>query len=77
MMNTSLAALGELAHRLQCQQNPKWPLGGPKIVDDVWKAVSPRLHKFFDPSTPSMRKGSNEEEKKNKRKENYDVFSGH
>ena len=30
--NTSLAAPGALAHRLQ---NPKWPLGGPKMADGV------------------------------------------
>ena len=32
--NTSLAAKGALAHRLQ---NPKIPPGGPEIVDGVWK----------------------------------------
>ena len=71
MMNTSLAALGALAHRMPCQQNPKWQLGGPKMVDEVWKGVYPlvisrsdqlSLHKFFDPSTHSMRKGRDGEE---------------
>ena len=36
--NTSLAAKGALANRLQ---NPKWPPGGPKIVEEVWKGVYP------------------------------------
>ena len=30
--NTSLAAPGALAHRLQ---NPKWPPGGPEMADGV------------------------------------------
>ena len=47
-------------------QNPKWPPGGPKIAEGVWKGVylqvfgrSKQLsqNKFLDPSTPSMRKG--------------------
>merc|ERR1711942_354707 len=50
-------------HRLQ---NPKWPPGGLKMAEGVWKGVYPyvfgrskqlSLNKFFDPSTPSMRKG--------------------
>ena len=48
-------------HRIQ---NPKWPPGGPKIAKGVWKGVyllvfgcSKLLNKFFDPNTPSMRKG--------------------
>ena len=45
-------------HRLQ---NPKWPPGGPKMADGVWKRVYSlvfgrfkqlALIKFFDPSTP-------------------------
>ena len=54
-MNTSLAAPGALAHRLQrctacnaalpatphCLQNPKWPPVGPKMADGVWKGVYP------------------------------------
>ena len=49
-----------------CLQNPIWPPGGPKMPDGVWKSVYPpmfghskqlSLNKFFDPSTPSMRKG--------------------
>ena len=36
--NTSLAAPGALAHRLL---NPKWPPGGPKMADGVWKGVQP------------------------------------
>ena len=55
-------------HRLQ---NPKWPPGGPKMADGVWKGVQPKvighfkqlsLNKFFDTSTPSMRKGCDGEE---------------
>ena len=58
--NTSLAAKGAPAHHLQ---NPKWPPGGPKIADGVWKGVFPQIfghfkqlsqNKFFDPSTPSL-----------------------
>ena len=76
--NTSLAAKGALAHRLQ---HPKWPPGGPKMVDGVWKGVSPwvfgrskqlLLNKFFDPITPSMRKvddGEKKKEQKKKKKE--------
>ena len=54
-------------------QNPKWPPGGPKMADGVWKGVQPQvighfepllLNKFFDPSTPSMRKVRDGEEKK-------------
>ena len=39
--NTSLAAPGALAHRLQRLQNSKWPLGGPKMADGVWRGVQP------------------------------------
>ena len=48
-------------------QNSKWTLGGPKMADRVLKSVYPlvfglsrklSLNKFFDPSTPSMRKGN-------------------
>ena len=39
------------------------------------------LNKFFDPSTPSMRKDDNgetgEKKREKKEKENKDVFSGH
>merc|ERR1712030_238241 len=61
-------------HRLQ---NPKWPPGAPKMADGVWKGVHPyvigyfkqlSLNKFFDPSTPSMRKGDDGEEKREKEK---------
>ena len=58
------------------------------MTDGVWKGVYPQvfghskqlsLNKFFDPSTPSMRKVDDGEEKKKKRKkrENNDVYSGH
>ena len=56
-------------HRLQ---DPKWPPGGPKMAEGVWKEFGHSrklsLNKFFDPSTPSMRKGRDggkREEKKN------------
>ena len=39
--NTSLTAQVALANRLQCLQNPKWPLGGPKMDDGVWKGTYP------------------------------------
>ena len=81
LLQTSLAAKGALAHS-NSLQNPKWPLGGPKMVDGVRKSVNPQdfgrskqlsLNKFFDPSTPSMRKGRNGE----KKMEKNDVYSGH
>ena len=39
--NTNLVEQGALAHRLQHLQNVKWPLGGPKTADRVWKSVNP------------------------------------
>ena len=60
---------------LQCLQNPKWLLGGPKMTDGVWKGVyllvfgcsrQLSLNTFFDPSTPSIRKGRDGEEKRGK-----------
>ena len=47
--NTSLAAKGVLANRLQRRNaapphrlpNPKLPPGGPKMADGVWKGVYP------------------------------------
>merc|ERR1712030_305998 len=53
--------------------------GAPKMADGVWKGVQPQvighfkqllLNKFFDPSTPSMRKVDDGEKEKKKRKEN-------
>ena len=50
---------------------------GLKMADGVWKGVYPSvlgrsrqlsLNKFFDPSTPSMRKVDDGEEKKKKKK---------
>ena len=44
---------------------------GQKMADGVWKGVKPKVigrsdqllqNKFFDPSTPSMRKGRDGEE---------------
>ena len=63
-------SLPAMPHRLQ---NPKWPPGGPKMAEGVWKGVYPQvfgyskqlsLNKFFDPSIPSMRKGRDGEKKK-------------
>ena len=48
---------------------------GPKMADGVWKCVYPLVfghsrqlsqNKFFDSSTPSMRKGDDGEKKKKK-----------
>ena len=48
------------------------------MADGVWKGVQPKvighfkqlsLNKFFDPSTPSMRKGRDGGEKKSEKKE--------
>ena len=56
------------------------------MADRVWKGVYPStfgpskqlsLNKFFDPSTPFMRKVDDGEEKKRKKKENNEVYSGH
>ena len=60
------------------------------MTDGVWKCVHPQVfgrsrqllqNKFFDPSTPSMRKGDDGEEKKREKKkkneENNDENSGH
>ena len=78
---TSLAAKGALAHRLQ---NPKWPPGGPKMADGVWKGVYPwvfgrskqlLLNKFYDSSTPSIRKLDNG--KGEKMKDISDVYICH
>ena len=50
------------------KKNPKWPPGGPKKANGVWRVVyhkdfvrSRQLsrNKFIDPSTPSMWKGDN------------------
>ena len=58
-------------------RNPKWPPGGPKMANGVWKGVFPwvfgctkqlSLNKFFDPSTPSMRKVDDGEKRKEKGK---------
>ena len=70
--NTSLAAPGAFAHRLQRLQNPKWSVRGPKMADGVYPYVLGRskqltLNKFFDPSTPSMRKGHDGEKRGGKK----------
>ena len=64
-MNTSLAAKGTLANRLQRRTACKIQnghQGAPK-----WQRGSGSLNKFFDPSTPSMRKGR-DGEKRGKKK---------
>ena len=89
--NTSLAAQGALAHRLQrrsaCkiqngrQGGPKWPMGSGKVSTVFGRSKQLLLNKFFDPSTPSMRKGRDggKRGKKTggKNKENTDENSGH
>ena len=40
-VNTSLAAKGAFANRLQRLQNPKWPPGGLKMTEGVWKGAYP------------------------------------
>ena len=56
------------------------------MADLVWKGVHPLVfglsnqlsrNKFFDPSTPSMRKDRDGEEEKNGKKEKTDENSGH
>ena len=66
LKNTSLAAKGALAHRLQrhtaCKiQNGRWGL-------EIGHSKQLSLNKFFDPSTSSMRKVDNGEKKEKKRK---------
>ena len=56
------------------------------MADGVWKGMNPQvlgcfkqlsLNKFFDPSTPSMRKGRDREKKRGKKEEKTDENSGH
>ena len=60
------------------------------MADRVWKVVYPKVYwrshqlllkKFFDPSTPSMRKGDDGEKNRGggtgKKEENNDENSGH
>ena len=61
------------------QWAPKWPTGSEKVSTPRRRLVFGHskqlsLNKFFDPSTPSMRKVDDGEKKK---KENNDVYSGH
>ena len=57
-------------------QNPKWPLGGPKMAHRVWKGTYPYfghscstfVKQVFWPSTPFMRKVDNRETEKNREK---------
>ena len=69
--NTSLGAKWALTHHLQ---NPKWPPGAPKwpmgsgVYPWVfWRSKQLLLNKFFDPRTPSMRKGRDRGEKTGKK----------
>ena len=74
-INKSLAEKGKLAHRLQCRtackiQNGR--RGAPKWTTGSWKVSTPKqllLNKFFDPSTPSMRKGNSGERRRKRRME--------
>ena len=83
-MNTSLAAPGALAHRLQRrtafkipngrQGAPKWPTGSGKVFGHS-KQLS--LNKFFETVTPSMKKGRDGVGKNRGKKEKTDDYSGH
>ena len=66
--NTSVAAKGALTHRLQRLENPKWPLVGTKMTNEVYPQIFGHseqllLDRFFYASTPSMRKGRDGENK--------------
>ena len=63
-LNTSLAAPGALAHRLQRRTACKIQNGrqGADVVIGHFEPLL--LNKFFNPSTPSMRKGRDGEKKK-------------
>ena len=90
--NTSLAAKGALAYRLQhrtaCkikngrQGTTKWPTGSGKVSAlGFGRSEQLLLNKFFDPSTPSMRKGRDRGKKNGKKtgkkREKMDENSGH
>ena len=45
------------------QGAPKWPTGSGKVPQVFGHFKQLSLNKFFDPSTPSMRKGHNGGEK--------------
>ena len=71
---------------LYCMQNPICPPGGLKMAEGVWKGVYPNVfghskhlsqNKFFDPSTPSMRKGYDGGKTEKKRVEKNYKNSGH
>ena len=56
------------------------------MAEGVWKGVYPwvfgrskqlSLNKFFDPSTPSKRKGRDGEKNGGRKKEKTDDYSGH
>jgi len=66
-------------------KNPKWLPGGPKMANWVWEEVYPSvfgpsrqlsLNKFYDSSTPSMRKLDNGKGEW-KKKDINDVYSCH
>merc|ERR1711954_296698 len=55
------------------QGAPKWQRGSGKVFGRSKQLL---LNKFFDPSTPSMRKGR-DEKKREKKREKTDENSGH
>ena len=70
-VNTSLAAKGALpatSHHLQHLKNRKWLPGTPKWPRGLGQLL---LNKFFDPSTPSMRKGCDGGKKRGKKERKY------
>ena len=80
--NTSLVAKGVLAHRLQrrtaCKiQNgrqgaPKWPTGSGLVYPKVFgRSKQLSQNKFFDSSTPSMRKGRDGGKENGKKKKKW------
>ena len=86
MTNTSLVAKGALVPRLQrrtaCkikngrQGALKWLTGSGKMSNPRFLGILNNFHyKFFDPSTPSMRKGRDGGNRK--KKEKTDDYSGH
>ena len=74
IINTSLAAKGALTHNLQCRtackiQNgreraPKWPTWSGAYTEVCGCSKQLLLNKFFDPSTPSFRRGRDRKTRK-------------
>ena len=67
-LNTSLVVKGALAHRLQRRTACKIQNGRERPQNGGRGSKQLSLNKFFDPSTPSMRKGRDGEEKKTGKK---------